>query len=96
MNQYKLMTLNKVLSLEAEAERLKVSKVARGPNGFLTYYKSTKGKLEDPFWIKKRNGFIARHLAQFIKNPTYRRLLALNIWAYDPTIKNKQFKEILG
>ena len=98
-----------MLNWESEAERLKVSQVARSPKGFLTYYKQMKGKLiefvedanslrkaEAKKWISKRNGFIARHLAQFNKNPTYRRYLALIMWAYEPSITNEKLKEIMN
>ena len=76
-----MMSLKDVLKYESEMEKENVSRVARGKGGFLTAYKD--GKLNDE-WKKKRNGFIARHLAQYIKNPTYRRRLALNAWAYNP------------
>lgn len=70
-----------------------VSKVARGKGGFIEAYRLAKG---DPSklpvsWIKKRDGFIARHLANLRleskfdgKLPT-RRHLALIAWAYSPT-----------
>lgn len=33
-------------------------------------------------WGRRRRDFIARHLAQFKKNPTERRWLAMAMWAY--------------
>lgn len=35
-------------------------------------------------WRNKHRGFIARHMAQYKKNLTYRRWLALVAWAYMP------------
>lgn len=35
-------------------------------------------------WESKRRGFVARHMAQYRTNPTYRRWLALVMWAYMP------------
>ena len=37
-----------------------------------------------PEWKRKQKGFVARHLVQYKKNPTYRRRLALIAWSYDP------------
>ena len=75
-------------------ERLKVSEVARGPDGILTFYLKYN-KLNEHF-IKKRNSFLARTLVAFYRNPTYRRFLSIIAWMYMPKITNKQFKEILG
>jgi hypothetical protein len=73
-----------------------VSEVARSERGFLTAYRSTHGRPSDlqDYWIRRREGFIARHMAQVIGNdeklfdergkPT-RRHLALVAWAYSPT-----------
>lgn len=77
-----------------EMRRRGVSEVARGPTGFLTAYQRVGG---DPsalpdYWARKREGFIARHMAQVKKRgeklvakgkPT-RRHLALIAWAYSP------------
>lgn len=65
---------------------LGVSKVARSRRGFLTHYKRVGGseaKVSED-WKKKRRAFIARHLPQYRKKPTRRRLLALRAWAYEP------------
>lgn len=85
MEEYRWMSLRAVLSYVPEMERLGVSKVARSRSGFLTAYKRAGTKLNmSEFWRRKRNGFIARHMAQYVKNPTYRRKLALIAWAYNP------------
>lgn len=76
---YKLVPLNEVLKYVPEAEKEEVSKVARGRGGFLEQYK--KGQLNE-FWKNKRENFIKRHLAQYRKNPTRRRWLALMMWAF--------------
>lgn len=78
---YKLMPINEVLKYIPLAEKEEVSKVARGRGGFIEQYK--KGPLNE-FWKNKRENFIKRHLAQYRKNPTPRRKLALQMWAYDP------------
>lgn len=86
MNKYRWLPLNEIKKYEPEMKRLGVSKVARSPRGFLTAYKrwrELKAGTRDR-WTAKRNGFIARHLAQYKKNPTYRRWLALVAWAYRP------------
>ena len=86
MGKYKYIPLAEIAKYELEMVRLGVSKVARSPRGFLTYYKKIGGRADrvNEYWRKKRNGFIARHLAQYKKNPTYRRFLALVAWAYMP------------
>jgi len=88
------MSLRAVLACEPEMERLGVSKVARGPRGFLTVYKrygtaaATKkapvSRYPGQTWGQRREQFIARTLAQYRVNPTYRRRLSLIAWAYDP------------
>ena len=88
------MALRRVLVYEDEMERLGVSKVARGPRGFLTAFKrhgtaaATKNKPVPGYpgqtWEARRNAFIGRHLAQYMTNPTPRRRLALIAWAYEP------------
>jgi len=75
-----------------EAKRLGVSQVARGRGGFMGIYKraGTASQMRkkivsrghDLTWGRKREAFIARHMAQYTKNPTYRRWLALVMWAY--------------
>lgn len=85
MTQHQWMPLIDVLSYEPEMHRLKVSAVARSSRGFLTAYKRAgKGSRMTEAWRRKREAFIARHLAQYRKNPTYRRQLALIAWAYKP------------
>ncbi len=83
---YPYIGLGTIRKYGPEMKKLSVSKVARSPRGFLTYYKKIggdKGKVND-YWSKKRSGFIARHMAQYEDNPTYRRKLALIAWAYMP------------
>jgi len=87
MKEYPYMTLSEIKQYEPAMERLKVSEVARSPRGFLTYFKKIGGRSDraSDYWRQKRNGFIARHLAQYNLKPTYRRFLALAAWAYKPT-----------
>lgn len=76
----------------ALAKRQGVSKVARGPGGFVpTYRAAGRPQNMSEAWVSKRRGFIARHVAQGQKegwwkngHPT-RRHLALIMWAYTPT-----------
>lgn len=87
----KFMPLKEIKKLEPDMERLKVSEVARGKGGFLPAYKRANGnpdKLSDKK-KKKRDAFIARHKAQYEENPTKRRKLALNAWAYNPRVSPK-------
>jgi len=92
----KALPLSTVLAHVPLAERLGVSKVARGPGGFLKAYDKANGKiyLLPDYWQQKRLGFIARHMAQLVANdeplfdeagrPT-RRHLALIMWAFSPS-----------
>jgi hypothetical protein len=61
----------------------KVSEMARSKGQFLDQYKQHGTNLP-PEWKLKRENFIKRHMAQYIKNPTTRRQLALITWAYFP------------
>lgn len=75
-------------------KKLGVSVVARSSRGFLTHYQESGNQRDvDLFWAQRRNGFLARHMAQVQVrgeslwdakgNPT-RRHLALIAWAYSP------------
>lgn len=74
------------------AKAAKVSKIARGPGGFMQVYKQKKTAKKmnsaqfskTQTWGSKRYGFIARFLPQYNDDPTYRRFLALTMWAYKP------------
>lgn len=88
---YKFLHIDDIYYWIDEMEREKVSKIARSKKGFLTAYDKVNGdptKLSQ-FWLNKRNSFIARTLAAYKKNPTYRRFLSLIAWAYMP---KKKFK----
>ena len=81
---------------EAEAARLGVSQKARAAKGFMREYQKAgsatamerrplpSGVSGGETWGQKREAFVARHLAQYQQNPTYRRYLALIMWAYKP------------
>lgn len=80
-----MLSVKTIKKYEPEMKRLKVSEVARSPRGFLTAYKRAgTSKNLSPKWKKKREAFIARHGAQYKKNPTTRRKLALIAWAHNP------------
>jgi len=85
-SKHRWLPLSTIRRYEPEMERLGVSKVARSPRGFLTAYKRAggdPGRLSE-FWVRKREGFIARHMSQYRVNPTRRRWLAMVAWAYRP------------
>lgn len=72
--------------LRSDAERKGVSATALGPSGFWAAWKAAgfnPDKLS-PSWIRKREGFAARHLAQLQKGQTLRRDIAIRVWAIHP------------
>jgi len=83
-DKYPWLSLSEIAKYEPEMKRLGVSKVARARGGFLHYYKQANPDFMSLYWVKKRDGFIARHGAQYRKKPSYRRWLALVCWAYRP------------
>jgi hypothetical protein len=96
--KYMWLPLREALAHEAEARRLGVSEVARSDRGFMRAYERARGDpdvmatMEVPgvrrvtTWDKRREEFIARHLAQYRRpgGRTRRRWLALAMWAYKP------------
>lgn len=86
-----------VIQMEEEG----VSEVARSDRGFWSQYSFVAGHLErlSPWWQRRRENFLKRHLAQIKKNkePLYRtvegkkrptrRHLALIAWGYSPDPK---------
>lgn len=93
---YEWMSYAAAHAFEAEAERCGVSTVARSKDGFMREYEQAKtahamrtralpsGVQGGTTWEQKRNGFVARHLKSYREHPTYRRYLALIMWAYKP------------
>lgn len=97
-NKYAFLPLTTIEKYVPLMEVQNVSEVARSKRGFLTAYQRARGEpahLLD-HWYTRRDGFIARHMAQVIGNdedlfgkdglPT-RRHLALIAWAYSPQPK---------
>ena len=90
------LTYAQARAYESEAAHLGVSHVARGVKGFMREYKKAgsaeamrvrplpSGVSGGETWGQKRNAFIKRHMKQYMLNPTYRRFLALTMWAYRP------------
>ena len=88
------MSLRRVLAAERQAEALGVSRVARGPGGFVREYEkaATARMMKNrpvpgyprQTWGQRRDAFIRRHLVQYLASPTERRRLALEMWAYFP------------
>ena len=90
------MTYAAAHAYEAEAARLGISEVARGPRGFMREYevaRTAERMRKRPLppsvrggttWGQKRDGFVARHMAKYEEKPTYGRYLALIMWAYRP------------
>ena len=73
------------------AEAWGVSEVARSREGFMGVYRRRRtaaAMRRAPFdagaitWGERRDNFVRRHLAQYRRNPTARRALALRMWAY--------------
>jgi hypothetical protein len=88
------LPLATALGWEPEAARRGVSKVARSARGFMrAYERAGSAKRLPEAWKRKREGFVARHVAQAEAagepwfepggSPT-RRHLALIMWAYSP------------
>jgi len=80
---YPFLSVKQIEKNLPEMERLGVSKVARSKGQFLEQYRKYGVNLPLAWKIKREN-FIKRHLAQYVKNPTVRRRLALIAWAFSP------------
>lgn len=95
MRTFRYAPLIDVQAAIGAAERLGVSEVARGANGFVRAYQRFAGRPSsienaiDPMtgqlWGARRLAFIERHLAQYDQpgGNTLRRRLALLMWAFD-------------
>lgn len=93
---YPWLSYQQARAYEAEAKRLGVSEVARARKGFMREYElagSARTMRTRPLppgvvggrnWGQKRDNFVARHLKAYREHPTYRRYLALIMWAYMP------------
>jgi hypothetical protein len=91
---FRYASLKSIDKYVPEMKRLGVSTVARSQRGFLTAYRRAKGRASNlsPYWRKRREGFIKRHMAQVRKHREKlvkggrhsRRWLALMAWAYRP------------
>lgn len=86
MKQYRYTSLKFVEKNIPEMKEKGVSERARSKGQFIDQYKKAGGnpKKLPEFWQKKRNGFVARHNAQYKKDRGERRRLALIAWAYNP------------
>ena len=93
---YRWMSYEQAHAWEGDAQREGVSTTARSANGFMREYERAKyasamrirnlpaGVRGGATWGQKREAFVARTLAQYDENPTYRRGLSLIMWAYMP------------
>ena len=91
---HRFLPLSTIKRYETQARKRKVSEVARGPGGFLPAYKRAGAATALPdYWRRKREAFIARHMAQVeerneplwdLDGRPSRRHLALIMWAYSP------------
>ena len=79
---YPTVPLPEIERYESLAKRMEVSEVARSSRGFLTALRYYGWRNLPVKWQRKRNAFIARHLAQYRVQPTMRRWLALMMWGY--------------
>ena len=96
MPEYPWMSYAAAHAHEAEADAHGVSVVARSSTGFMREYEragTARAMATRPLptgvrggttWGQKRNGFVARHMKSYRERPTYRRYLALLMWAYKP------------
>lgn len=90
------LTYAEAHAYEPEAARLGVSQVARASKGFMREYQRARtaekmrvrplpaGVTGGATWGQKRSAFVKRHMEQYRRNATYRRFLALVMWAYRP------------
>jgi hypothetical protein len=81
-----IVKLNRVEQYVPAASRLAVSVIAR--RGFVPAYRRYhKGHHMAAQtwcrWLRRRSGFLARHLAQYNKKPTHRRWLSMMMWAFE-------------
>ena len=86
MLKYEIMPYNEVKKYEPYAIYENVSEIARSKNGWYYTLKKNKGDITQmpQELIQKRNSFIARTLGAFLKNPTFRRLISMYMWSFDP------------
>jgi hypothetical protein len=93
MGEYRWMTYAQAAKYLPAAKAAKVSEVARSQRGFMGQYrlaKTSKAMRDRPVrnyaqsWGQRRRGFLRRHLSQYAQKKTYRRWLALVMWAYRP------------
>lgn len=95
-HRYPALSYARAHAWEPQAADRGVSKVARSARGFLRAYEDAGSYARlSPWWKRRREGFIARHMAQAQRGealwervrgqwrPT-RRALALIMWAYMP------------
>jgi hypothetical protein len=89
MKNYPYLRLSTIEKNIPEMKSLGVSKVARSQRGFLPAYRRANGNPDNlsADWKRKRDGFVARHLAQYKVDKGHRRRLALIAWAYEPDNK---------
>ena len=95
--RHRFLSLVTIARYEPGARKRKVSEVARGPRGFLPAYKHAGSATALPdYWRRKREAFIARHMAQVeerneplwdLDGRPSRRHLALIMWAYSPAAR---------
>ena len=85
ITKYPYTSLSFVEKHIPEMEALGVSKRARSRGQFIDQYRKAGGNPNrlPEFWQRKRDGFVARHLATYKKGQERRRL-ALIAWAYEP------------
>lgn len=93
---YRWMSYKQARAWEGDAEKEGASKTARSDKGFMREYERAAcasamrtrnlpaGVRGGGTWGQKRAAFVARTLAQYNENPTYRRGLSLIMWAYMP------------
>lgn len=93
MPEYRWMSYAAAARYLPAAAAAQVSVVARSKRGFMGQYRKAQTVANmrkrpvrgyQQTWGQRRHNFIRRHMAQYAKHPTYRRWLALVMWAYRP------------
>ena len=91
MSKYKFASIDELMKYLPEAEKAKVSAVARSERGFVKAYieaqnPETLKQMTVPNkthnWYEERERYLKRTNAAYLKNPTYRRWLSMAVWAF--------------
>ena len=89
---FKYLDYKTMENFKDEMEKFKVSVRARKADGFFSVYIENKGDLnkldkimypnKKHSYLVERENYLKRTIAQYNKNPSYRRRLAIIAWAH--------------